>query len=200
MNKEQFLEALLEHLAGLPMEDIDRALDYYSEMIDDRMEDGLSEAEAVAAAGDPAEIASQIVSSVPMSRLVRERLRPARDKGGWSLALLILGAPLWFPLLLAAYAVVLSLLAALWSILIALYAVDLALAVSAIACAAASVWLICGGHFALFLFAVGAIFVCAGLAVLFYLGCGAIGKGLVWLCRYSWRAAKSVFVRKGEKK
>lgn len=199
MNKEQFLETLLEHLAGLPMEDIDRALDYYSEMIDDRMEDGLREAEAVAAAGDPSEIAAQIVSSIPMSRLVREKLRPARAKGGWQLALLILGAPLWFPLLLAALAVMLSLLAALWSILIALYAVDLALAVSALACAAASVWLLCGGHILLFLFALGAVFVCAGLTILLFLGCCATGKGLIFLCKHSWHAVKSAFVRKGEK-
>ena len=60
MNKKAFLWALMDGLSGLPMEDIERSLDYYSEMIDDRMEDGLSEEEAVAAMGPVKEICAQI--------------------------------------------------------------------------------------------------------------------------------------------
>lgn len=53
MTKEQFLRAVRERLTGLPQSDIDRSLDFYSEMIDDRIDEGLSEEEAVAAMGSP---------------------------------------------------------------------------------------------------------------------------------------------------
>ena len=59
MNKQTFLEALNEKTASLPEQDRARLLEYFAEMIDDRIEDGLSEEEAVAAMGDPADIARE---------------------------------------------------------------------------------------------------------------------------------------------
>ena len=47
MNKAQFLCELEKLLYGLPQEDIKQSLDYYSEIIDDRIEDGLSEYDAI---------------------------------------------------------------------------------------------------------------------------------------------------------
>lgn len=47
MNKQEFLVKLRKGLSGLPKEDIEERLTFYSEMIDDRMEEGLSEEEAV---------------------------------------------------------------------------------------------------------------------------------------------------------
>ena len=46
MNKSDFLAALDEALRQLPPENRRATLDYYSEMIDDRIEDGLPEADA----------------------------------------------------------------------------------------------------------------------------------------------------------
>ena len=43
MNKEQFLIELASALAGLPEEDIEKSLEFYSEMIDDRIENGMTE-------------------------------------------------------------------------------------------------------------------------------------------------------------
>jgi uncharacterized membrane protein len=49
MNKSQFLKQLAAKLEGLRQHEIDSTIFYYSEMIDDRVEDGMSEEEAVAA-------------------------------------------------------------------------------------------------------------------------------------------------------
>ena len=65
MKKNEFLEELKTRLWAMPEADKERSVDYYSEMIDDRMEDGLSEEEAVAAIGDLDEIVSQILSESP---------------------------------------------------------------------------------------------------------------------------------------
>ena len=45
MNKQEFLSALSDKLSVLSEEDKEKSIDYYSEMIDDRMEEGLSEEE-----------------------------------------------------------------------------------------------------------------------------------------------------------
>lgn len=51
MNKQEFLAALAEGLTGLPQADVEERLAFYGEMIDDRMEEGLTEEEAVKEAG-----------------------------------------------------------------------------------------------------------------------------------------------------
>ena len=43
MHKQEFLDGLRARLRGLPEADIAERLAFYSEMIDDRTEDGLSE-------------------------------------------------------------------------------------------------------------------------------------------------------------
>ena len=49
MNKTEFVNQLSAGLMGLSQEDIKRSVDFYAEMIDDRIEDGMPEEEAVAA-------------------------------------------------------------------------------------------------------------------------------------------------------
>ena len=60
MTKQEFLSRLREGLSGLPEDDIAERLTFYGEMIDDRIEDGLSEEEAVAEVGSVDDIAAQI--------------------------------------------------------------------------------------------------------------------------------------------
>lgn len=47
MSKQEFLGALYNGLSGLPKEDIENSVQFYSEMIDDRMDEGMTENEAV---------------------------------------------------------------------------------------------------------------------------------------------------------
>lgn len=59
MRKEEFLTALRAGLTGLLPEGVEKLVEFCSEMIDDRMEDGLTEEEAVAAAGSLDELIQQ---------------------------------------------------------------------------------------------------------------------------------------------
>ena len=61
MTKSEFLRTLRNGLRSLPDADAERSLTYYIEMIDDRMDDGMTEEEAVAAVGDPAQLAREIL-------------------------------------------------------------------------------------------------------------------------------------------
>ena len=77
MRKQEFLTALQTRLSGLPQEDVEERVSFYGEMIDDRVEEGLSEEDAVTAIGPIDAIAEQTLSEIPLTKLVREKVRPA---------------------------------------------------------------------------------------------------------------------------
>ena len=81
MKKIEFISELARHLAGLPQEDAAHWLEYYTEMLDDRIEDGMSEEEATASLGDPKAIARQILSQTPFTKLIKNKIRPDRSTG-----------------------------------------------------------------------------------------------------------------------
>lgn len=99
MNKLEFLARLEKLLKGLPKKERETHLSYYREMIEDAIEDGCAEEEAVARIGSPGEIAEQILS---------EQETPAKPVStGKKIViaiLLIIGSPLWGSILLAAAA------------------------------------------------------------------------------------------------
>lgn len=170
MNKLQFLQALRKRLSALPKADLEERLRFYSEMIEDRMEEGLAEAEAVEAVGSADTIAAQILEDIPHSVY-----KPA--KKGWEIALLILGFPLWFPLLVAAFAVALSLYVSLWAVIISLWAVFAALAVCGLALLIGGIVSAFGAMISLGIALVGGSLVCAGLSIFLFFGCKALTKG-----------------------
>lgn len=65
MTKQDFLAALERALAKLPHAEVQQAIAFYDEAISDRVEDGMSENDAVASLGDVDEIARQIASEIP---------------------------------------------------------------------------------------------------------------------------------------
>ena len=196
MNKEQFLEELRRKLAGLPQSDLDERLQFYGEMIDDRMEEGLPEEEAVAGIGPVDRTVSQIISDIPLTRLVKEKIRPKRSLRAWEIVLIVLGFPLWFPLLAAAGAVVLSLYVVLWALILTLWAVFAAFA----ACAAggialAVVWIV-RGSVVPGIAMIGLGLFSAGIAIFLFFGCVGATKGTARLTKKILLGIKTLFIRK----
>lgn len=60
MNKQEFLQMLTSRLADLSEQDLFRLTEFFSETIDDRVEDGMTEEEAVSALGNPEQILREI--------------------------------------------------------------------------------------------------------------------------------------------
>ena len=196
MLKQEFLARLEAGLAGLPRDEAAERLTFYSDMIDDRMEDGLSEEAAVAEIGPVDAVVQQILAEIPLPRLVRERLKPQGSLPAWAWVLLILGFPLWFPLLAAALAVVLSVYAVLWSLIIALWAVELAFAVTALALLASGVLFLCRGNVVQGMGVICGGLVMAGLAIFLFFGSLAATRGAVSLTGKIALGVKSLFLRK----
>ena len=181
MTKQEFLASLREGLRGLPPADIEERIAFYDEMIDDRMEEGLTEEEALAELGSVESVIAQITAETPLVKLVKEKVRRERKRSGKGLTtvLLALGSPIWVSLLIAAFAVVLSLAAAAWSVVISLYAAALSLAVGGVAFVAFSVIYILRGNLPGAAFAVGAGLAAVGLGLLLFPACNTLAKGLV---------------------
>ena len=196
MLKQEFLNALREGLNGLPEADIEERIAFYGEMIDDRIEEGRTEEAAVAEIGTVEEVVQQIVEETPLTRLVKEKIKPKRKMRAWEIVLLILGFPLWFPLLAAAGAVVLALYVTLWSLVIALWAIEVAFIVSAVALLCGAVVFFVSGHGLAGMFALGAALILAALSIFLFFGCVAASKGIVLLAKKIVIGIKNLFVGK----
>lgn len=198
MSKQEFLIQLRKNLYGLPQNDIEERLTFYSEIIDDRIEEGLSEEEATSAVGSIDKIVTQILSDTSLAKLAKERIKPKRSLRAWEIVLLALGSPIWLSLGVAAFAVILSVYVSLWSVIISLWAVF----VSFIAC---SLGLIATGIARLAidneligraLIGGGVLF--AGLSIFMFFGCKASTKGIVLLTKKIVLLIKKCFIKKEE--
>ena len=196
MLKQEFLALLRDALCGLPQRDIDERLTFYSEIIDDRMEDGLPEEEAVAAVGSVDEIFTQVVADIPFSKIVKERIKPKRRLTAWEIVLLALGSPIWLSLGIAAFAVILSLYISLWAVVISLWAVFGSLVGCALGGIVAAIVFACSGNLLTGIAVLGAGTLLAGLSLFMFFGCKAATKGTVLLAKKMALGIKHCFIKK----
>ena len=196
MDKYDFLLALAERLEGLPEADKQASLDYYSEILDDLIESGMTETDAVASLGSVDAIAQEILMDIPLPKLVKAKMKGKKPLAGLELTLLIVGFPIWFPLLVAGFAVIFAVCVSLWAVVISLYAADLSLALGGLSGLLAAILLLVGGEPLSALLFMGAALVLAGLSILLFLGCNATAKGMWKLCRLTLRGIKACFIRK----
>jgi uncharacterized membrane protein len=192
MNKTEFTNQLTAGLAGLSQEDIKRSVDFYIEMIDDRIEDGMSEEEAVAALGNIDEIRSKILEEIPITRIVKEKITPKRTFSTVEIVLLIVGAPLWLPLLLAFIITGLTFYLSFWVIILSLYVVDLSVFVSGIA-GILGIFK-AAGSFASGMFLSGCGIALIGASILLFFGFNQVTKGMLFISKKIVLGIKKLFV------
>ena len=193
MSRDAFIGELRHRMAGLPQEAVDRTVEYYSELIADSMEDGLSEEEAVARLGSLDEIVANVVKDTPLPQIIETRIREKKARRGgiraWEVILLVLGAPLWLPLLMAVLAVLFALFIALWAVVAAVI-------LTGVAAVVAGVVELVRVHLPQGLVLLGGGLVCLGLCALLFLLMKLITVGTVKLCKLVWTGIKSLFVGK----
>ena len=178
MNKKKFLSALSSALADLSRQDRKKTLDFYKELIDDRLEEGLSEEAVLAQIGTPEAIAEQVLSELPP--------KSRKKYSAGIIVLLILGFPLWFPLVLAAAVVLLS-------VLIVLFAAELSFAAGGVAGVLGGLVLLLMGKFWAAWALLGPGLVCLGLSIPLFFFCIWAAKGL-W--RMTKNTCRSIFRRR----
>ena len=193
MKKQEFLDKLKASLWAMPEADTQRSLDYYSEMIDDRMEEGLTEEEAVAAIGDLDEIVGQILTETPRPPATVEKT-PKRDHTKvWLIVLLVLGSPIWIPLVAAVLSVAISAYVTLWSVVLVLWCLTVAACVSPLACL---ISILFSFQESSVLVNLGAALLFAGLSILLFMVSMLATKGMLALTKLIWKFIKSIFTGK----
>ena len=160
------------------------------------MEDGLTEAEAIAAIGSMDEIASQIVGEIPLPKLVKSRVKPNRTFQVWEFLLLLLGSPLWLSLLFAAILILISIYLVLWSVIAVLYAVDFSFAAAAIGGIISGVALVFSGNPIQGIFFLGTGLICIGVTILLFLGSKQMTKTIIGLLKKMLSMIKECLIKK----
>lgn len=172
MTKTEFILELSHRLVSLPRQEIAERVSFYTEMIDEYMEDGLSEAEAVQRIGDPAEIVAQILGDAVPMLLTEKTPEQGKRKKPWMKVLLIAGAAVLFPLYVSIWALVLS----LWAVFVSFAACGFGCLIAGV------VWIGCK-NLPAGIAMVGAALIFAGFAVLMFFGSVAAGRGTVLLAK-----------------
>lgn len=196
MERNEFLYILRSLLTKLPAEEIDSALRYYEEYLDEADD----EAEAIRKLGSPEQIAARILADFekqdepkPLPSVSEDAVKPEKKRSVWQtiglVFLLICASPLLISLGAAALAIALSLLAVLISVIISVIAPFFALSIAFIA----AFFLLLGAAGSMVgVFTPGAVLMC-GLALL--LGALGIVCGIFtgYLVKWSGMLIKSLF-------
>ena len=204
MTKNEFTVRLKKLLGGLPQEDIEKSIDFYSEMIDDGIEDGMSEEEAVAAIGDIEDIVINIKSenSAEMGKTEEtayeyennEGISAEQKKGRISrsrLVAVIATFPLWIGIVAGLFGVYIG----LWGVFVGLCSAVLGFAVGAVGGLIVSPVLFAASVYT-GLMLVGCSLMLGGLVVPFVFVLKMLAKGLVGLFKLSVRGIKTILITK----
>lgn len=168
MTEAEFNLLLRRKLSGLPERDVEVSIEYYNELIADRVEDGLSEEEAVAALGPIDVVVAEILAAIPTQEPPAKAARPHRPLKAWEIILLILGSPVWLPILAAAVCIVLSVYITLWAGIIVLYSALLSLALGSVFGIISAILMAVKGGLIQGLFFAGLSLCCAGLSIFLF--------------------------------
>lgn len=196
MNKNEFIFALREKLSKFPKVEVDERISFYSEIIDDYIEDGLTEDEAVSKIGSIDKIVEQISSEIPLSKIVLNNVKPGRKLRVWEIILLVLGAPIWLSLLVGIAAGLISVFAGLWAGVISIFGVSFGFMIGGILGAILGILFIFIKSLTEGLIMVGAGLVIAGVGMLLLPLAKLLSQLLIKLIKLIIRLIKKAFVNK----
>lgn len=195
MNKSELLNELSQRLSGIPQSEAEKTINYYSEMIDDRIEDGESEEDAVKAVGDIDEIVRNAMSQVPLTGLVKQSVKRNFRLSVPVIILLILGSPIWLSLLIALFAVIFAVYVTIATVIISLFAVVAAFVVSGIVSVIASPFLIpVSLYTSAMYFSCGLVIL--GLSIFAFYVAVILSKYIIRFTKFVIIKIKSLFIRK----
>lgn len=186
MNKETFLTQLTNALSKMDPVERDRTVQYYREILEDQIEEGLPEEDAVAGMEPIEEIAA---------RLLTENVPPPNQKQPRRKTWLLIAAS---PLLLIAGIILLSLFIAAWSVILSLFAVTAALAVCLIVGIGCLFLLLTTGYPLTALFLLGAGLFCGAIGIALFILVLYLSKQLIHLAAILLRSIRLWFIPEKE--
>lgn len=203
MNKTEFMNVLSDKLHGLPKDDYEDAINYYTEFFMDGDID--DETDVIPIVGAPENVARKILDDALVSQIKSEKaesLRNAADsdnsqgKNNMSRTILLIilsifASPIALPLAIAAVAVVFSLAVACFAVLFSIVAAVLAVIVSGVALIPGVFW---AGNFAQGLVILGMALIAISVGVVLFNGalklCRSIFRGIGNFCHKKFKKSE----------
>ncbi len=137
MRKDEFLQQLANYLQALPYSEQQSTIDFYSEQIADRIDDGMSEEEAVASLEHPRDIADNLLSLRDEQNLefyvAEENPTPKTGSIALLIIVLVLTCWIWIPILLFVFSCIVGIYLSLLAIILGALAISLALVIGGVA-------------------------------------------------------------------
>jgi len=195
MNKQGFLAELEIALAGIPHIEMQKTIDYYREYIEDCIEDGIDETEAINSIESIDVIVEKIINEIPIHKFVSESVK-SKKYGRVKVALIILGIPVWLPLLIAFLATAFCLYISVWSVIISLFAAALGLTIGGLGYAVSS-FMFLGKNILSVLFMLGGGLICIGIGILIFILSIELSKLFIEFTKRAARSIKAMFIKGG---
>ena len=124
--KREYLNQLSSALKPMKRAERKRSIAYFSEVIDDRMEDGSTEEQVVSGMEPVADAASRILAEAQEHGTMKKQVSI------WAIILIVLGFPVWFPLLAAVAILVITLYAVVWILIGTVFIISVSFALCGI--------------------------------------------------------------------
>ncbi len=182
MTKSEYLKQLNSALRPIKCKERQRSLAYFSEAIDDRMEDGVSEEQAVSELESIPAAAERIIAEASELGNLKVKRSP------WTITLVILGFPVWFPLLAAVAVIVLSLYMTVWILIGTLFIISVSFALSGVCSLVFLFWIVFLSPLSAIM-AMGIGLILSGIGVALFIPAMYFAKGFVAATVSVWNSA-----------
>lgn len=193
MNKREYLDRLTELLACLPPDQRIESVSFYAEMIDDRVEEGMTEEEAVAALDAPGVAAEAILDDLPaVPRAVAKTRRKSRVLL-W--AIVIIGWPVLLPIAVSFVLAAVLIYLAIWLCAVCVWVVAIGLLIGLPLGIVCAFWGVAAGNVPFAVVEFGAALLCGALGALCLRGAFVATRQFARLSRIWAAKALSPFVK-----
>lgn len=179
MKKQEFIKELEKKILVLPLDEKDDLLNFYGEVIDEKIEEGFSEEEAIKEMGSIDDIVNQIISDIPLTKIVKERIKPKKSLNAWNKTFLIVGSPIWASLLIIFFVLLISIYVILFACIVSLWAVEISLILSSIMAFIKSFYELTQNNYAPCFCFLGIGLVGIGVGIIFFMGCKVGSTGII---------------------
>ena len=137
----------------------------------------------------------QILEEMPLTKLVKEKIKPKHELKAWEVIFIVLGSPVWIPLLITAAVLLLTLWIVAFALLISFYAVVLSFVVAGIGGLICTISLFVAHSPYTAVLMLGAALIGVGIAILFVVSVKPVTVGIFKVCKASVNGIKRMFVK-----
>ena len=168
--------------------ELQETLDYYNEIIDDKIESGMSEEEAIFSLGKVDEILKEMIYEMPITSILNSRIKPKPELNKIQMffisLVMLIGA-------LPVFIVLFSLYLSIWAVIGSLYFTNFVMLLSSLLCIMSFVFHLFMRNWSQSMLSVGLFFLTAGLSILMFYGMNFVSVYLVDISKKYMRWIKS---------